>query len=111
MTTTSHSAPQKALLALLPVAALLAAGYAIRHTLSTFLFSFVLAYLLDPLVTLCERRKIRRIYGIVLLYIALGIASLFCFVYFIPFITLRWESLLRDLPRYVQKIQEILLLL
>jgi putative permease len=111
MTTTSNSAPHKVLLALLPLAAVLAAGYAIRHTLSTFLFSFVLAYLLDPLVTLCERRNIRRIYGIGLLYVVLGIVSLFCLIYFIPLLTLRWESLIRDLPRYFQKAKEILHLL
>lgn len=110
MTTTSQSAPlHKAILALLSLAVILAVGYAIRHTLSTFLFSFVIAYLLDPVVTLCERRNIRRVYGVAILYIVLGIVSLFCLIYFIPLLTLRWESLIRELPHYVQKIREILI--
>jgi putative permease len=64
-------AGQRLLPALLIMAGLIAAGYAIRHTFSCFLLAFVLAYLLDPFVTLLERRKVPRIYGIIILYIIL----------------------------------------
>jgi putative permease len=109
MTSTPYPPLQKAILVSLLAAAILTVGYAIRHTLSTFLFSFILAYLLDPLVTLCERRNIRRLYGIVILYVVLGILSLFCLIYFIPLLTLRWEAFIRDLPHYVQRIKELIL--
>ncbi len=97
------------LVALLVAAALFAAGYALRHTVSSFLLAFILTYLLDPFVVMLERRKVRRIYGIVLLYVALGVTALFCFIYIIPFITVNWGAFLTNLPRYVQKGKELLL--
>lgn len=107
MTITTPSAMNRALFALLAAALLLALGYAIRHTISSFLLAFVLAYLLDPVVTYLERRKLRRVYGITFLYLVLGIVFLFCLAYIVPFLTLRWNSLIRDLPHYVQKVKEI----
>ena len=94
---------------LLLAAALIAAGFAFRHTVSCFLLAFILAYLLDPLVLFLERRRIPRIHAIAILYVLLNIFALFCFAYLVPFLTLRWEALLRDLPRYFQKGKEILL--
>lgn len=91
------------LIALLVTAALFAAGYALHHTVSSFLLSFVLAYLLDPFVVMLERRKIKRIYGIILLYATLGVVGLLCFAYLVPFLNIRWSALLTDLPRYIQK--------
>ncbi|MCM2356904.1 MAG: AI-2E family transporter [Geobacteraceae bacterium] len=97
------------LVALLVAAALVTAGYALRHTVSSFLLSFVLAYLLDPFVVMLERRKVGRVYGIALLYAALGVIGLFCFAYLVPFLNINWEKLLTDLPRYVQKGKELML--
>ena len=87
--------------------ALIAMGYAIRHTFSCFLLAFVIAYLLDPFVVTLEKHKVARIYGIVILYAILGVISVFCFAYLVPLISLRWESLIRDLPLYLQKAKEI----
>jgi putative permease len=97
------------LVALLVAAALFAAGYALRHTVSSFLLSFVLAYLLDPFVVMLERRKVRRVYGIALLYVVLGVIGTFCFVYIVPFVNINWSELVANLPRYVQKGKDILL--
>ena len=72
------------LLALFFIAALFAAGYALKHTVSSFLLSFILAYLLDPFVVMLERRNIRRIFGIIIVYIALGVIGFFCFAYLVP---------------------------
>jgi putative permease len=94
---------------ILVAAALFAAGYALRHTVSSFLLSFVLAYFLDPCVVALERRKVRRTYGIALLYVALGVVGTFCFVYIVPFVNINWEALLANLPKYVQKGREIIL--
>lgn len=87
--------------------ALIAAIYTIRHTFSCFLLAFVIAYLLDPFLSFLERRKLARVYGLTILYIILGIFSLFFFVYLVPLFSLRWESLIRDLPHYLQKVKEI----
>lgn len=79
----------------------------LRHTISCFLLSFVLAYLLDPLVGLIERR-VSRLKAIALLYVALSIFSLFCIIYLIPFFTIRWEAFTHNFPLYLQKIKVII---
>jgi len=81
--------------------------FELRHTLSCFLLSFVLAYLFEPLVALMERR-LSRMKGIVILYAGLGIFALFCLVYLIPFLTIRWESLSETFPIYLQKIKKLI---
>ncbi len=95
------------IIVLLGVAVLVAAGYALQHTISCFFLSFVIAYLLDPFVVFLERKKLRRIYGILSLYLLLAAVTAFAMIYLIPFVTMRWESLLRDLPHYLQKLKEI----
>ncbi len=98
---------QRLLPALIIISALIAAGYAIRHTFSCFLLSFVIAYLLDPLVTILEKHKVRRIFGISILYVFLGILLLFSVIYLVPLINLRWSAFLHSLPLYLQKLKEI----
>lgn len=101
----AHPAANRYLLLLMLAAIICAAGYALRHTLSCFLLSFVLAYLLDPLLTFFERNRIRRSYGITILYIILALLSVVFFAFFVPFLTLRWQNLLHDFPGYMQKLQ------
>ena len=76
--------------------------YELRHTISCFLLSFVLAYLFEPLVALMEQR-VTRMKAIVILYAGLGLFSLFCLIYLIPFVTIRWEALTQTFPLYLQK--------
>ena len=99
----------RAVVGLLALAALCAGGYAIKHTVSCFLLAFVLAYLFDPFVVRLEKRGLRRIFGIAILYLLLGLFSVFCLVFLVPQLTLRWESLLKNLPLYLQKGKEIAL--
>ncbi len=95
--------------ALLTAAALFGAGLALRHTASCFLLAIVLAYLFDPFVVMLERRKLSRMTGIAILYLILVVITIFVVAYLVPFLNMRWESLLRDLPRYLQKGKEIVL--
>lgn len=87
--------------------ALIIAVYAIRHTFSCFLLAFVIAYLLDPFVLHLERRKLPRVYALTVLYVILGVFSVFFIVFLVPLLSMRWESLVRDLPHYMQKVKEI----
>ena len=91
----------------LAIAVLGAGAYALQHTVSCFLLSFVLAYLCDPFVVMLEQRKVSRISGIIILYLILGVVSLFFIVYLVPLITIRWEAFVKDLPLYLQKGKEI----
>lgn len=61
-----RSVSSRAVTAILITAAIVAAGYALRHTVSCFLLSFIIAYLLDPAVVALERRRIPRTYGIII---------------------------------------------
>jgi len=75
-----QTASSRVIIGLLIVAFVCAAGYALQHTVSCFLLSFVLAYLLDPAVVSLERKKVPRSYGILLLYLVLILVSVFCFI-------------------------------
>jgi putative permease len=81
--------------------------FELRHTISCFLLSFVLAYLFEPLVILMERR-LSRMKAIAILYAGLALFSLFCLIYLIPFLTIRWEALSHTFPLYLQKIKTLI---
>jgi len=104
----NQSAGNRLLTVLLIAVAIIAAGYAIRHTFSCFLLAFVIAYLLDPFVLFLERRKLARVYALTIIYILLGLFSVFFLIYMVPLLNLRWESLIRDLPLYLQKVKVII---
>lgn len=86
---------------------LAAAGYALQHTLSCFLLSWIIAYLLDPLVVKAEERGVKRLYALGSLYVILGVLTVFFLTFMLPKITMNWDSFLRDLPQYIQKIKQL----
>jgi putative permease len=104
-----QSAANRTALLLLVVAALVAAGYALQHTLSCFLLSFVLAYLIDPLVVALERRRVKRMHGITLIYLLLVLCSLIFVTFFVPMISRNWDAFVHSLPLYLQKAEDMLL--
>ena len=85
---------------------LAAAGYALQHTISCFLLSWVIAYLLDPLLVSGERRGLKRLYGLGLLYIILGILTVFFLAFILPAVTISWNSFVLDIPAYIQKFKQ-----
>jgi putative permease len=97
----------KLIAAILLLCLMAAAGYALQHTISCFLLSWVIAYLLDPLVMRLERRTLRRTRALVLLYAILGIVSIFFMAIMVPKLTMGWDSFVGDLPLYIQKIKQI----
>lgn len=93
--------------AILLLGLLAAAGYALQHTISCFLLSWIIAYLLDPLVVRVEKKGIKRIYVLGLLYIILGFVTIFFLAFMVPKLTMSWNAFIRDLPQYIQKIKQI----
>ena len=106
--TSNQLVGNRVITALLIAVALIAAGYAIRHTFSCFLLAFVIAYLLDPFIVFMERRKLARNYGIIVLYALIGLFSAFFILYLGPLLNLRWEAMIRDLPHYLERGKEIM---
>jgi putative permease len=92
---------------LIAVLILATAGFSIRHTISCFLLSFVIAYLLDPLLVIFERKKVRRDVGIAFLYAILSVLVIFFLVFLVPLLTTRWQELIRSLPGYLQKFKQL----
>ena len=76
---------------------LAAAGYALQHTISCFLLSWIIAYLLDPLLVKAEERGLKRMYALSLLYVILGVVSVFFLTFMVPKLTMKWDAFLRDL--------------
>ncbi|OGU17084.1 MAG: AI-2E family transporter [Geobacteraceae bacterium GWC2_53_11] len=85
---------------------LAAAGYALQHTISCFLLSWVIAYLLDPLLVRVEQRGMKRLYALGLLYVILGILTVFFLTFIVPAITISWNAFILDLPAYIQKLKQ-----
>lgn len=104
-----HTTYIKSISLLITVALAVAGGYAIRHTVSCFLSSFVIAYLFDPLIVKLEKKGLRRIFGIALLYLILTIVSIFFVIYLVPLLSSRWDSLLKTLPSYFNQAKELIL--
>ena len=99
----------KLIAAILLLCLLAAAGYALQHTISCFLLSWIIAYLLDPLVVKIEERRLTRTYALALLYIVLGILTVFFLTFMLPKLTMSWDAFLRELPQYIQKVKQIAL--
>jgi len=97
----------KLIAAMLLLCLLAAAGYALQHTISCFLLSWIIAYLLDPLVVKIEERGVTRTYALAILYTVLGLLTVFFFTFMLPKITMNWDAFLRELPQYIQKIKLI----
>ncbi len=88
---------------------LAAAGYALQHTISCFLLSWVIAYLLDPLLVSTERRGMKRLYALGLLYAILSILTVFFLAFILPAITINWNAFIIDLPTYITKLKQVAL--
>jgi putative permease len=85
------------------------AGYALQHTISCFLLSWVIAYLLDPLLVNAEQRGMKRFYALGLLYIVLGILTVFFLTFIVPAVTISWNAFILDLPAYILKLKQVAL--
>ena len=95
--------------AILLLCLLAAAGYALQHTISCFLLSWVIAYLLDPLIIQAERHGIKRLFALGLLYIILSVLIIFFLAFMLPKLTISWNAILHELPAYIQKIKQAVL--
>ncbi|MBT1073170.1 AI-2E family transporter [Pelotalea chapellei] len=105
-----HRSDYGRLIAIILILCLLAAaGYALQHTISCFLLSWVIAYLLDPILIYAEKRRIQRVYALGLMYFFLGILTVFFLTFMVPKLTIGWNSFIHDLPLYIQKLKQLAL--
>lgn len=93
---------------LLVVGFIIIVGRSAQHTVACFLLAFVIAYLLDPLVVFAEKRGVRRLHAIILLYVILTILSVITVTVFLPTISLSARKLVTLTPLYLAKGRELL---
>ncbi len=91
------------------IATITLVGYSLSHTLSCFMLSFVIAYLLEPAVIFLEDRGVKRIRAIILLYVIMGIATTFSLTFLLPQLTISWNAFLQNLPTQLLKTKQVLL--
>ncbi|RXZ78886.1 AI-2E family transporter [Paenibacillaceae bacterium] len=77
----------------------------VKTVMLPLILAGVVFYLLNPLVDMMERRKIRRVYSIVVLYLLMiGLVTLII-VTVVPFVSGQVVSLVNNVPDYAQKLQ------
>jgi len=106
---TQRSDYGKPIAAMMLLCLLAASGYALRHTISCFLLSWIIAYLLDPFLVKAEEKGVRRMHALIVMYLLLGICSVFFMAFMVPMITMSWDNMVRDLPAYIRKIEQLAL--
>lgn len=74
-------------------------GSLIYEILSPFIFAIILAYVLNPLVTYIEKKGIKRLWAIFIIYFAIGLTILVFSVTLFPKLISEIKKLLNDLPQ------------
>lgn len=78
----------------------------IARVVSPFLLAVILAYLLHPLVSWLENRKIRRMPGILMIYFIFSVLIVISGIYIVPEFVNSAKDLMRMLPDYIYGYQE-----
>ncbi len=79
--------------------------YAVRAVLPPFIIAAFLSYVLEPLVTLVQRRRVSRARAILLVYAALALALALFVVYFVPAFARDVQGLAGQVPRLIGVVQ------
>lgn len=86
--------------------------YVIREALLAvfypLFFSILIAYLLNPLVVILESKGIERVYGIIIVYVALILILTVLGIYIVPLMISELNNLIEMLPFYTKKVQNII---
>ncbi len=76
----------------------------ISDTFYTIIFSAILAYLFNPLIDYLEKKNIKRIHGVLILYISILLIILIFAFLVIPRSVRELKRLAIDMPRYIEDI-------
>jgi len=66
----------------------------------------ILAYLLDPLVTILTQRGLPRLWSIVFLFVAAALVAVLLFSWIAPSISMQSANFARELPNYTQRARD-----
>ena len=80
----------------------------LSDTFYTIIFSIILAYLFNPIINYLERKNIKRIWGVLLLYVVIiGMVLILSFLV-IPRSSREIKRLMTDMPNYINKASGII---
>ncbi len=104
----NFSDPQAIILALL-----LAGGFFVviywGSMLAPLLASVVIAYLLEAVVAMLERKGLRRIFSVLIVFCVFIVILLFLMLWLIPVLTTQVAQLVQELPRQIDSGQQMLM--
>lgn len=80
----------------------------VRAGLYPFVLGILLAYLLNPLVMFFEHKGMKRLVALLLIYGLIFLSFWFIAVKFIPFLVRELESFVGDLPKIIQRVENLL---
>ncbi|SHE28147.1 AI-2E family transporter [Alkalibacter saccharofermentans] len=84
--------------AVLAVGLFLILGRFIINVMAPFVYALVLSYLLDPVVKFMEKRKIKRIWAIIIIFLSMIVIISLLFMSFIPQLVEDVTVLVREIP-------------
>lgn len=82
--------------------------YRVRIILVPFIFAFLIAYLLNPIVKLVEKRRLPKCWAILWVYLAVFVLSGIIFVFGVPHILGELNRLISEIPKLTLEVQSIL---
>lgn len=79
--------------------------YRVRKVFTPFILAIIMAYLLNPLVEQLERLKIKRLYGIILVYITVSLVLFILGFYGMPIVIKQLTAFGEKIPFYTSEVQ------
>lgn len=83
-------------------------GVAASTVLKPFAIAAVISYLLNPIVKVFERKGIRRIFGVIIVYLIFVVIILFISFVLVPKLIKEISNLAANIPEYSRQMQELM---
>ncbi|QSX09169.1 AI-2E family transporter [Alkalibacter rhizosphaerae] len=92
------------------LAVIAGAIFFMRHDISgiipPFIYALVLSYFLNPLIKMLEKRKIKRVYAILLVFVGIFLLIYLLFLSFVPTLVREVRDLANEVPNIIDFIQQ-----
>lgn len=80
----------------------------LSDTFYTIIFSAIIAYLFNPLINRLEKKGIRRVFGVLLLYLCVILIVIVFFFLIVPRSTTEIKRLVSDMPKYFEQVSSLM---
>ncbi|MDR7855993.1 AI-2E family transporter [Tissierella sp.] len=80
----------------------------LSDTFYTIILSAILAYLFNPIINRLEKKGIKRVWGVLLLYLCIILVIMFFFFLVVPRSTTEIKRLVSDMPKYLEQASSLI---